>query len=78
MTSPHIKKKKLLILKQKEKELEPVKSEPKKVVADPVVPVVESQTVTKAKKPKAGLVELKSQDQVVEQKQEEVKSEKED
>ena len=49
------------------------KLEPVKPVAEPVAPVVVSEASPKPKKTKTGLVELKSQDQVVEQVKEEVK-----
>jgi hypothetical protein len=49
------------------------KSEPVKPVAEPVASVVASEASPKPKKTKTGLVELKSQDQIVEQVKEEVK-----
>ena len=49
------------------------KSEPVKSVAEAIASVVVSEGSAKPKKAKTGLVELKSQDQVVEQVKEEVK-----
>lgn len=90
MTSPKQRKKRLAFMKMKEnveqkavsdhkpvveqKQVQEQKAQPEKTVAPTTPPVVESEVAQKAKKPKAGLVELKSQEQVVEQVKEEVKT----
>jgi hypothetical protein len=90
MTSPRQRKKRLAFMKMKEnleqkavsdhkpvveqKQVQEQKTQPEKTVAPTTTPVVESEVVQKPKKPKAGLVELKSQEQVVEQVKEEVKT----
>jgi hypothetical protein len=90
MTSPRQRKKRLVLKKMKERlekanvvEHKPVvveaqakteKTEPVKPVASVPSAVVESEVAQKQKKPKAALVESKSQDQVVEQQKEEVKT----
>lgn len=58
-----------------EKQVEEKKSEPAKLVASPPPVVVESAVEPKQKKAKAGLVEMKPQEQVVEQPKQEVKTE---
>ena len=73
MTSPKQRKKGLAILRAREAAAQISVVEEKAVEAPPP-PVVESVPVAKPKKTKAGLVELKSQDQVVEQVKEEVKT----
>jgi hypothetical protein len=90
MTSPRQRKKYAAFLRQKEQEVkgsvqsskdtEAVKTEkvsveqPATSVAASQQPVLESGAVAKAKKSKSALVEVKSQDQVVEQTKEEVKT----
>ena len=90
MTSPRQRKKRALFLKAKEKaeavkeqhkpvvvekQVEEKKPEPTKPVAPPPPVVVESAVEPKPKKAKAGLVEMKPQEQVVEQPKQEVKTE---
>ena len=91
MTSPRQRKKRLALKKLKEKleqaavlDHNPVvvqkqepqpKVEPPKPVATPPQAVVESDVGQKPKKAKAGLVEIKAQEQVLEQPKEEVKTE---
>lgn len=58
-----------------EKQAHQQKEEPQKTVAAEPQPVVESPPEPKAKKARIGLTELKSQEQVVEQSKEEVKTE---
>lgn len=58
-----------------EKQAEQKKPEPPQTVANPPPAVVESVVEPKPKKTKAGLVEIKPQDQVLEQPKEEVKTE---
>lgn len=77
MTSPRQRKKRLAMLKLRQKQqksnTEVNDTVAAVVVAPPPAPVVESVPATlKAKKSKVGLVELKTTDQVVEQKTEEV------
>lgn len=68
MTSPRQRKKRLAILKLRKKQ-----QEQQKPVEAPKEVVVESLPVQKPKKLKVGLVEMKPQEEVVEQKKEEVK-----
>lgn len=72
MTSPKQRKKGLAILRAREEANKLEETVVEKPVETPVASVVESVSVSKPKKTKAGLVELKSQDQVVEQSKEEV------
>jgi len=90
MTSPRQKKKRLVIKRMKEKLEQNVVPDHKPIVAEkqvpqltvaapkplanPPQPVVDSEAGQKFKKIKTGLVETKSQDQVVEQPKEEVKT----
>ena len=79
MTSPRQRKKVAALLKlKKEKQQTEVVPETTTKMAEPVAKpaeaVVESVPVAKPKKSKTALVELKSQDQVVEQVKEEVKN----
>jgi hypothetical protein len=90
MTSPRQRKKRLVLKKLKERlekanvvehktvvveaQAKTEKTEPVKPVASVPPAVVESEVAQKQKKPKAALVEPKSQDQVVEQQKEEVKT----
>jgi hypothetical protein len=73
MTSPKQRKKGLAILRAREQSEQQVVVE-EKPVETPQAVVVESAPASKPKKTKSGLVELKSQDQVVEQLKEEVKT----
>jgi hypothetical protein len=74
MTSPKQRKKRLAVLRAREQaSTQEVTTDVKTVETQPPA-VVESPTVPKAKKTKSALVELKSQDQVVEQEKEEVKT----
>ena len=90
MTSPRQKKKRLVIKRMKEKLEQKVVSDHKPIVQEkqepqltveapkplaiPPQPVVDSEAGQKLKKIKTDLVETKSQDQVVEQPKEEVKT----
>jgi hypothetical protein len=90
MTSPRQKKKRLAIKRMKEKLEQKVVPDHKPIVeekqvpqltvtspkplANPPQPVVDSEAGQKLKKIKTGLVETKSQDQVIEQPKEEVKT----
>ncbi len=90
MTSPRQRKKRLAYLKsiQKnetkpatehnlvvaEKQVPVQKAQTEKVVAAPTAAVVESEVAAKPKKVKNGLAETKSQDQVVVEQKEEVKT----
>jgi hypothetical protein len=90
MTSPRQRKKRAIFLKMEkkleaakeqhkpvvlEKQVEQKKPEPPKPVATPPQAVVESDVGQKPKKAKPGLVEIKAQEQVLEQPKEEVKTE---
>ena len=74
MTSPKQRKRGLALLRAREEAAKLEHTIEEKLVETSTAPVVESVAVTKPKKSKTALVELKSQDQVLEQSKEEVKT----
>ncbi len=74
MTSPRQRKKGLILLKLREDVITQQEIVPEKTVDAAADIVVDSSTVVKQKKLKIGLVELKSQEQVIDQEKEEVKT----
>ena len=74
MTSPRQRKKGLILSKLREDTSPQQEIVPEKTVDAVADIVVDSSTVVKPKKLKTGLVELKSQEQVIDQEKEEVKT----
>lgn len=74
MTSPRQRKKRLKLIQARLKKIDKKLTLSNKPLEVPPPPVVQSEAPAKVKKPKNALQELKPQDQVVEQQNEEVKT----